>query len=277
MHTSHTSRHRRFLATSGILIIAVTICLGVAEIVLDYRNSIEAAYNRLENLARIADENISGRLVAVDLMLQDVGREFQTIEKPEDAVALRGFMKARSAALEGVRSISITDAQGLVVESTLPAVKGFDGSKRPYFTEPLETQEWDRLFLNGPITSSTGSVVIFASRALPAMEGKWAGVVLCSLPPELFTGVMESVRPVDGFAALVGTDGTIMARFPDQQKFAGKSLAKGPAFSAHMASGRKISRLATVTATEGREMLSRLIHDGAQNRIQHPMPDVWRG
>ena len=251
----HTSRHRRFIALYGVFVVGITILLGVVGIVLDYRHTIEAAFQRLENLARIADENISGRLVAVDLMLQDVAREYQGIVKPEDEVALRAFMKARSAALEGVRTITITDAKGTVVETTLPAIKGFDGSQRPYFTKPLETREWNRLFLNGPIVSSTGSTVIFASRALPTVNDKWAGVILSSLPPDLFIGVLDGIRPSDGFTTLVGSDGTIMARSPDQEKYAGKSVAKGPAFSAHMASARQVSRLTTPTATEGREML----------------------
>jgi two-component system, sensor histidine kinase and response regulator len=255
MPTSHTPRHRRFIALSGVLVIGGAILLGVVGIILDYGKTIEAAYQRLENLARIADENISGRLVAVDLMLQDVAREYQDIKKPEDETALRAFMKARTASLEGVRTVSITDAKGTVVESTLPAIKGFDGSQRAYFTKPLETQEWNRLFLNGPILSTTGSTVVFASRALPAVNGNWAGVILSSLPPDLFIGVLESIRPNDGFATLVGIDGTIMARSPDQEKYVGKSVAKGPAFSAHTASGGRISHMTTLTVTEGREML----------------------
>jgi len=44
--------------------------------------------------------------------------------------------------------------------------------------------------------ASTGSVVLFAARAKPPVNGDWDGVVLSSLPPAYFTSILELVRPV---------------------------------------------------------------------------------
>jgi PAS domain S-box-containing protein len=256
MSKSSTAQHRRILGASGAFIIALVVVLGGIEIYFDHRKTIEAAFARLENLARIADESVSGRMRAVDIMLQDVARESQGIEGARDEDALLSYMRARVASLEEVRSISITDAGGKVIFTTLPAVKGFDGSQRPYFTAPLAAVNKDRLFVHGPSLTSTGTVVVFASHAKAPVRGNWDGVALASLPPAYFASIMDTVRPQDdGFATLLGIEGTIIARSPDQEKFTGKNIAKGPAHAAHVAAGQRMTRALVTTATEGKRSL----------------------
>jgi PAS domain S-box-containing protein len=189
-------------------------------------------------------------------MLQDVAQESRNVQNAADEATLLSYMKTRVASLEEVRTISITDPKGKIIWTTLPQVLGFDSSERPYFTDPLTAQDRDQLFIHGPITAVSGSVVLFVARTKALANAPWDGVIVSSLPPAFFASILESVKPQqDGFAALLGKGGVIMARSPDQKKYAGTSVADGPAFSTHMASGQQMTRSLVTTATEGKRNL----------------------
>ncbi|WP_298371538.1 response regulator [Azospirillum sp.] len=253
---SNTRRNRRFLGLSSAFVIALVIALGGLEIVFDYQKTMDDAFERLESLARIADESISGRIRAIDVMLQDVAREAQDIRTDQDSDSLLAYMKARTASLEGVRSISIIDADGKAFLTTISSLVGFDASQRPYYTTPLRSENRDRLFIHGPIMATTGSLVLFASRARQLTPTDWNGVALATLPPAYFGGILGTInRSEGGFAALLGSDGTIAARFPDQDKFIGQSVAKRAAFAEFRASGQQMTRGLTSTVVEERRNL----------------------
>lgn len=253
---SRTRNQRRILGISGAVVIGLTVLAGVVDIYFDRAKTMRDAYTRLENLARIADESVSGRLRTIDLMLKEVAQESMKVRTTEDEARLLSYMVTRSASLKEVRTISIVDASGKITLTTLEGLVGFDGSDRPYFKEPLAAQNRDKLFIHGPFKAATGAVVLFVARTKAPPWADWDGVVVSSLPPEFFASIMDSVRPQDqGFAALLGNDGTIVARSPDQAKYSGTNIADGPAFVAHKTSGQKVTRVLTTTSTEHKKSL----------------------
>jgi two-component system, sensor histidine kinase and response regulator len=244
------------LGISGALMIALLMALGGLEIALDYQRTMDAAFERLENLARIADESVSGRIRAIDVMLQDITHEAQEASSQPEHAALLVYMKARAASLEGVRSISVFSADGKVTLTTLPNLQGFDGSQRPYFTAPKASPDQNRLFIHGPLLTRIGSIVLLASRAKLSMDGVWDGVVVASLPPAFFASILDTIAPQNsGFATLLGHDGTIAARSPDQDKLLGRSVAKGMAFELFRASKQRMIRTLVPTVMEGKRSL----------------------
>lgn len=256
MTASTRPRSRRLLGISGALMIALLLALGGVEIALDYQKTMDAAFERLENLARIADESISGRLRAIDVMLQDIAHVAQGASSSAEHGDLLVYMKARVASLEGVRNISVFNADGKVVLTTLPNLQGFDGSQRSYFTAPKESSDQNRLFIHGPSLAMTGAIVLFASRATLSMDGTWDGVVLASLPPAFFASILDTITPLHGgFATLVNNDGMIAARSPDQDKLLGQSVANGAAFESFRASGQRVIRALVPAVAEDRRSL----------------------
>ncbi|MDO8605898.1 MAG: response regulator [Phaeospirillum sp.] len=248
-----SKRSSYFVALLGAALVAVIVGLGLAEIYSDRQRTIAAAFSLLENLARIADESVSGRLRTIDVMLEDVGRESQAVDSEAKAESLRAYMKARADSLDEVRNISITDRGGQIIESTLSGLRGFDGSGRPYFTAPLADPGNGKLFIHGPIQASNGAMVVFASHSKPPRNGQWDGVIVATLPPIYFVSALESVQPPeDGFATLLGREGTIIARSPGHEIFSGRNIVKGAGYSAHMASGQRMTRALVTTETEGR-------------------------
>ncbi|MFD1627365.1 response regulator [Azospirillum griseum] len=250
------ARRRRLLGIASAFIIGMVIALGALEIVFDYRKTMDDAFERLEQLARVADESVSGRIRAIDVLLQDVGRESLNIRSPQDADTLLAYMKARVDALDEVRSISITDGTGRAILTTRADLLGFDASQRPYYTIPLRAENRERLFIHGPTLSSTGAQVLFASRARQMTPTDWDGVTLASLPPEYFVSILETVNPGDGgFAALLSSDGTIASRFPKPETFIGQSVVRRAPFAEYRASGQRMTRSLAPTVVEERPSL----------------------
>lgn len=208
----------RPMMLAGAGAIAVFVAALAGEIVAERLAAVDMAFERLENLARIADENVSGSLKLLDVMLQDVGREANAVENSSDERDLLSSMNARTAAVDGLRTITISDAAGKIVHSTRPEVKGFDAGGRAYFTEPRDSPDRDRLFVTGPIKASLGVVVLFVSRPRPPVDGQWNGVATAAVPPGHFTTMLETVRPRDdGFAALIDRGGNVVAWSPERE------------------------------------------------------------
>lgn len=212
---SRPERGLIFLGLSALAPVAALVALAAADIALERRRTMEMAYNRLDNLARIADEVISGRLRAVDSLLQDAGRAEQAAETPQERDALQVYLAARAEPLEEVRNIIVTEADGEVSLSTLPLLMGLNAAGRDYYEAARSAP--DRLALAGPrLAPSTGATVLFAARAKPARDGLWDGAAIASMPPAYFASVLDTVKLPYGFAALLNAKGEVIAEVFDQ-------------------------------------------------------------
>lgn len=248
--------HRPMMLVGAGVVVAFVMALAI-EIIAEHRSAVEGTFERLENLARIADENISSSLKLLDVMLQDVGREANAVEDLSTEQNLLSSMNARTAAVEGLRTITISDAAGRIVYSTRPEIKGFDASQRPYFTELRASSDRDRLFVNGPIKASLGVVVLFVSRPRPAVGDDWTGVVTAAIPPPYFAAILETMRPkAGGVAALIGRDGDVVAWSPKHEGLPEGPPARETSLATLIAPDRKTAR---ATATMGGENVRRFV------------------
>lgn len=203
------------LRLTALTPVAALMALAAADIALERRRTAEMAYNRLDNLARIADEMISGRLRAAESLLLDAGRAEQTAETPQERDALQAYLTARTEPLDELRNVIITGADGKVTMSTLPVLLGLDAAGRDYYKATQAAP--DRLALTGPVLAqATGATVLFAARAKPAVDGRWDGAAIASMPPAYFAGVLDTIKLPFGFAALLNTKGEVIAEVFDQ-------------------------------------------------------------
>ncbi len=243
---------KNFIVIWANIIIGLIVVLAGLRIYLDYTDTMNAAFERLENLARIAAEEVSGSLKAVDILLEDVARESQTASSEGEQKNLNLYMKARIAGLEELRTFFITDDKGRVGISTLDRLNGFDASQRPYYTEPLRAVDRNHLFVTGPSQAVLShDWLLYLSRARPSAAGSWAGVTVATLTPGYFAGVLDSVAPrKTGFAEIVTRSGAIVARSPESDEMFGKDISN-PTFSSYLASGARSQHLVKVTVSEG--------------------------
>ena len=240
------------------MIIGLFVVLAGLHIWLNYTDTMNAAFERLENLARIADEQVSGSLKAIDILLQDVAQQGKSITSESEERTLLSYMKTRAAGLKELRTLFVTEGTGQITVSTLGALKGFDASQRAYFNAPMRAADRNRLFVSGPIPANPisraalpGDWILFLSRARPAEAGAWAGVVGASLTPAYFSSLLDSVVPQEGgLATILTSTGTIAARSPDQEHQVGRNISN-PALAAFLASGARSRHMVKVNTVGG--------------------------
>jgi PAS domain S-box-containing protein len=234
------------------LIIGLIVALASLRVYFDYVDTMNAAFERLENLARIADEQVSGSLKVVDILLQDVTRESRSTSPESKEANLDSYMRARIASLGEIRTLYLTDSTGQVAATTFERLRGYDASRRPYYTEPQRAADRDHLFVTGPLPAAlTNDWTLFLSRAkLPIMDF-WDGVTVATLTPAYFAHVLDSVAPRRaGLAEIVTRTGSIVSRSPQQDELLGQNISN-PTFAAYIASGASSQRLVKETVSEG--------------------------
>jgi diguanylate cyclase (GGDEF)-like protein/PAS domain S-box-containing protein len=205
----------------------------------DYQATYRNSTDLLSNLARVADEQISGSLRSVDYVMQDVAAEIPR-KAGETREAKVAYAKARAQSFLEIRQIFMTDAEGIIQFTTFPTINKFDASKRPYFVNPKNAVDQDRLFITGPVKVRSGEVLFFGTRPLSAADGSFAGVVGASLSLEFFDEVLRSVIPEGKSADRLATiNGDLLSRIPNPENYRALSIKKSRGFRAHLISDQQ--------------------------------------
>jgi len=223
----------------GLFVIVVSAAIISWHIYDDYQEAYQNSTDLLSNLARVADEQISGSLRSVDYVLQDVAIEIPRMAGQPEAAKI-AYVEARAQSFPAVRQIFITDAAGVIQFSTLLRTGKFDASKRPYFVIPKNAVDRDRLYITGPVRTPANAVLFFGSRALSAPDGTFAGVVGASLSPEFFDEMLRSVVPAGKSTdSLATVEGDLLSRIPNPENYRALSIRKSSQFKAHMISDQQ--------------------------------------
>ncbi len=219
-----------------------------------YYRTIEVAGANLADTARVTEEQVRGSLRAVRLMLRAIA------EAPRnDPASLRRFMATRARFVPEIRQAVITNADGIVTVSTLPALEGRETATRPYFTEARDLPPGRDIHVTKPLPVGTdGGLVIMVSMPLSGPDGRFDGIVLVSLELGYFLNLLQSVHTGEpGAGALLLTpEGDIIGRDPEPELYVGKNIAKGGAFAMHRQAGGTSNTFVHVTATDGKKKVS---------------------
>ena len=168
----------------GLLVIVVSAMMIGWQTYEQYRGMRTQTVAFLQQLARTGEAHVDGSLRNVDSLLRDVvARIFRngpTVDS-DDAE----FVRIRSRSYPEIRQVFLLDALGVVRFSTLPEAEGYNASDRPYYLEPKENADEDRLILTGPIQAVSGTILFAVSRAVRNADGSFAGAVVASLSPTL--------------------------------------------------------------------------------------------
>jgi hypothetical protein len=238
------------------VIIGLIMVLAGLRAYLDYTDTMDAAFDRLENLARIADGEISGSLRAVDILLQDVAREAQSVSSEDDKKKLLSYIKSRISGMEELRTLSVVDDRGKVAVSNTDILVGFDASHREWYINLKGAVDRDHLFVSGPAHAAFGQDwLLYLSRPRSSVLGSWEGGVVAVLTPAYFASVLNSIVPRESaFAEIVSRAGAIVARAPAQDDLFQTNI-KNPTFSSYLQSGARSQHLVKVTVSEGMRRL----------------------
>jgi diguanylate cyclase (GGDEF)-like protein/PAS domain S-box-containing protein len=222
----------------------------------DYRAGIVREYRLLEIGARDREARVAGVMRGIEVMLGTIEEDWASKPRMPEPAASR-MLRENMRQLPEVRSLSITDAQGRIIASTLATIVGFDAAQREYFTAVRAAQPDDRLHISRPFKTVTDVVVITVARALHDKQGDFVGVIVATIDPRKFGEILPFSLPTpDGNALLIHEAGDIVYAVPEPERYVGRNLVGGQAYTQHLAAATATTRHRNVTKNSGKEVLS---------------------
>lgn len=190
----------------------------------DYRVEVRKAEELVLALTQAADEQLSGSLRTIDLLLQHVGR-YLAPTRLGDPHPIYESLNLQARAFPEVESLFVVDADGTRVGTTRQG----DVSDRNYFLYQKFLFEQNRVVIDGPdLSQGTGKPEIVLSRPMVDADGRFKGVVAASLKPDFFDNPLASVGlEGQGIAIVLNSNGVVLSRFPEADKWIGRSVADG--------------------------------------------------
>ncbi len=148
---------------------------------------------------------------------------------PATIAKLRALLEARKKAMERVHSLAIIDDQGnwLTSPGTIASTLSDDAFFRHHQLSPKRAA-----YVGHPVKSLLdGEWGVTLSRRFNKPDGSFGGVVLATISSRYLSHLYEQFEIGRNSAvSLMYGDGTIIARYPSNEKFVGRSVADAPLF-----------------------------------------------
>ncbi len=196
-------------------------CWAVIEAGAQAQAVMERARSRMEHLARNFSAHTELTLAEADQVLRLVRREFQREGARIDIAA-----SLRRGDLPDVQNhlLTVVGADGEVVDASQPFQR-MNLRDREHFRAHAEGRA-DRLVISRPVVGRiSGKASIQITRRVANDGGRFMGVVVASLAPEVFTGFRRTPGDASGDVMLAGFDGVVRARTVGAEHEIGNSIA----------------------------------------------------
>ena len=218
----------------GILALGLFVILGFAgasayDAWRAYHNAVAAANREISSVAKALAEQTAWTWEAVDFLLRDTARWYETVSRKFPLDRLRETLADRTAGeLSQVRLITIVDARGIQrLRSRGISPPDLDVSDRSYFIAQRDSTTAG-LFMSEPlVTRSEGRSGVILSRRLDDDQGEFAGVVTAILDLEDIKQFYNAISLGKGSAIyLLREDGTLLVRNPPTPAAVGRKFAQ---------------------------------------------------
>ena len=230
-------RRQRFnvLAFTITVLIAVA-ALETADLMWRRERALQTAERRATNLCVVLAEYVRGTYTAADAALRQLQVHGNRVGGPsgakEDWASILG---PAHAGLPEIGSLSVTDRNGTILHSTLPALIG-QSRRDTYVFRRLSTSDKDPGFVvDRPYASriSPPQYIVPLGRRLTNDGGGFDGIVVATLLPEQYREFIKSiiVGP-DGVITVLHTDGVVLFREPSTENPINEAVADHPLFAA---------------------------------------------
>lgn len=189
------------------------------------------------NVARGVEQHAIDTVRQADNTLRNLAERIEVDGMgPEQRLRLHALMARNVVDVEGLQGLFIYDEQGnWVANSFTQEPSNKNNSDRDYF---IYHRDNPSVLVNvGSIVVSrtTGELIIPISRRLETAEGRFAGVVLATLPVAYFQTFFASLNVEnDGVILLARDNGDLLARRPTIDALMTTNITKGEIFSKHL-------------------------------------------
>ena len=209
-----------------------------------YADTLETEKHRLLIQARVVNENLGLQMRGTDQALLAIRDDISSVNlDQQDTDVLNKRLKVLEAAIPGIRTLLITDPDGIIRFSNRKDLLGFDVGTREYFRMAKNHPDPSVLFVSPPFKTVLDTWAMNLSRVVLNRNNEFAGIIAATLNPEYFKTVLGSViYTFDMWSAIAHGDGIQFLMVPERENQAGRNVAQlGSFFSHHLEYGSKES------------------------------------
>jgi signal transduction histidine kinase len=271
--TDKTSRSlpRRFIVIGGLFSILIW-AVAYYEVSRSHRGSLVEAEQKAIFQARVFAEYSDSTIKRLNELALDLRSYWRGDWKAFSEVVLRRQESITDIAFQ----IAVIDQDGLLAFSNLarPSERT-DLSQREHFRVHKEVPAADRLFISKALKGKvSGKWSIQFTRPIFS-NGNFAGVLVISVSPELFSAYADRLNLTDGgILSVVRDTGEFMARYPVSESSYGQVLADRPYLGQDAPIVGSDRRKATVDGVERLYGYVRLPERGLVFVVGEPISEV---
>ncbi len=179
------ARARRSLnrLVTAVMVIVVLLCAGA--LWLRHDDATRDAERTARNMTQVLAEYLGFRLAAVDGVLARLVATSRRLGGPNESPREWGsVIRNSTSGVPGLSAVSVTDAEGTIVYSTILQIKGVDWSRQPVF-QKLKAGHPNLLTAASPIEITGGDqILIPVGRPLTDPQGEFIGTAIATLVPD---------------------------------------------------------------------------------------------
>jgi signal transduction histidine kinase len=222
---------------AAAVVLAITVFMAM-HVNTAYQTAVTNAEERVTALAMAVEQSIGRDIRNIDSLLGDVVNEVQ--DGNHTSPRFQDAMLSRLKAFPEIRYVGVVSADGRLLPGTWPAIPiapgGLDVHDRAYFTRQSNGPPSTSLVVGDPVVGrSTGERTIHVSRPIVGHDGRFQGVVIAAINPDIYARYLSSVLVDDqGASGLYRTDGVVLARAPDHTRTFGRDISGSDLFTVWM-------------------------------------------
>jgi hypothetical protein len=178
------ARARRSLNWLISAAMAVVILMTAGTLWLRHDSANRDAARNASNMTQVLVEYLGFRLAAVDGALARLVATSRKVGGPSESPREWGLaIRNSTSGVPGLSAVSVTDAEGTILYSTILQIKGIDWSHQPVFKK-LKAGHPNILTAAAPIQITGGDqILVPLGRQLTDPQGRFIGTVIATLVP----------------------------------------------------------------------------------------------
>lgn len=194
-------------AVQWVILALTLVGLGIGtamDLWLDFRYHRQHSLERLESQTKLIGASLERQLDAIDFALGNLQAVLgQASQSGINQASIGRHLELVGHSLRGVRTLSVVNGDGIVMASDRGELVGRNFRHRDYFQTAQATPDAAWLYVTPPFTTALGVYSIGVARALVGADGRFAGVVVATLDPAFFSGLLEAARYAEDMQVVV--------------------------------------------------------------------------
>jgi PAS domain-containing protein len=232
--------------------LVIAIALGTGYLALQFRErALEVSERELTNSALLLSRHFDQQLSDLQHVHDDVVAHMQagrvdtadSFERQMSTLAAHEMLRAKLAALPHAGGLNLFNLKGQLINSSeMWPVADVSVSDRRYFREFTSGQPTPDVIVEPAVSRVTGIWTTIFARKITGRHGELIGFASRGVEPSHFESFVGSLAlNSDTAISMIHRDGTIIARYPHDEKIVGRNVASSPSFQRALALNGNVS------------------------------------